>query len=132
MEEPTHEQRKEAAIRAAVMLLASGRPVPTVTAEMRKREIPAKEYEEIWPEIARRAKAEIDVRRRRIRMAGWCWAALGVAALLGFLWNLMVWRTVSVPLLVGSFALSYGIRLLRRSSGGETVIEAPPFFGRSL
>ena len=131
MEAPTHEQRREAAIEAAVMLLASGRPVPTVTAEMRKREIPADELEEIWPEIDVRAKEEIAARRRRVRMAGWCWLGVGAVVLAGFAWVLIVHRVVSVPLLLGLGPLGYGIHLLRLPDGRELAIEPPQFFGKS-
>jgi hypothetical protein len=130
MEAPTHDQRKEAAIEAAVMLLASGRPVPTVTAEMRKREIPAEEYEEIWSEIEARAKKRIVAQRRRTRMTGWCWLGLGAAVLIGFFWVLIVHHFVSVPLLLGFGPLGYGIHLLRLPDGGEPAIEPPQFFGK--
>ena len=132
IEAPTDTQKHHAQIAHAAQLLASGRTAATVIGDLKKRGMSEKDIEASWADIQLCGKELIRVRRRRVRVMGFCWSGIGMSLLGGIVWSVIFYGAIPFILILGTIPLAYGIYLLRLPATEEPSIDPPNLFGREL
>ncbi len=113
-------------------MLADGRSVEAVMADLKKRGMMPQEITEAWTRLRDLGIGIQRERRRRIRIMGICWLSLGGVMLGALVCLIILYGTLSFLLLFGFVPMAYGIYLLRLPPTREPTIDPPQIFGRGL